>query len=77
MKRQSSANKKKPDEKAAVDEYVSKQAILLRYGISERTLTTWIRKKKIPYLRISPRSFRYRISDVERALKRLQVNEVA
>jgi hypothetical protein len=62
--------------KPVADEYVSKQAILLRYGISERTLTSWIRKKRIPYLRISARSFRYRIADVERALLRHQVNEV-
>jgi hypothetical protein len=59
-----------------LDQYVSKQAVLLKYGISERTLTSWIRTRKIPYLRISAKCFRYRLADVEKALGGFRVKEV-
>lgn len=61
---------------ADLDRYVSKQEVMIRYGISERTLQSWIRTKKIPYLRISAKAFRYRLADVEKALARYRVNEV-
>jgi predicted site-specific integrase-resolvase len=59
-----------------LDQYVSKQVVLLKYGISERTLASWIKNRKIPYLRISSKCFRHRLADVEKALGGFRVKEV-
>jgi predicted site-specific integrase-resolvase len=59
-----------------LDQYVSKQVVLMQYGISERTLASWIKRKKIPYLRLTSKCFRYRLADIEKALARHQVKEV-
>ena len=59
-----------------LDQYVSKQTVLLKYGISERTLSNWRESKKIPYLRLTAKSFRYRLADIEKALERHHVSEV-
>jgi hypothetical protein len=36
--------------------------------ITTRTLATYRAQRRIPFWKINPRNFRYRISDVERAL---------
>jgi hypothetical protein len=61
----------------SIDEYVDKKEVLRRYKISQRTLSDWHKKKIIPYLRISSNLFRYRLIDIDRALIRHQVKEVA
>jgi hypothetical protein len=61
----------------SIDEYVDKKEVLRRYKISQRTPSDWHKKKIIPYLRISSKLFRYRLIDIDRALMRHQVKEVA
>jgi predicted site-specific integrase-resolvase len=58
------------------DEYVTKHVVLAKYKVSERTLSNWIKSKRIPVLRLSERSFRYRISDIDKALEGYRVHEV-
>ena len=45
--------------------------------VSERTIDTWIAKRKVPFIRISPRMIRFNLGDVERALTRYTVKEVS
>ena len=40
--------------------------------VTTRTLATWRMSGLIPYWKINPRSFRYRISTVEKALENLR-----
>jgi excisionase family DNA binding protein len=50
-----------------VENYITKKEVAKRMQISERTVCTLIRDKKIPYLKIN-RSIRFKWSDVEGAI---------
>ena len=43
--------------------------------VTTRTLATWRAEGRIPYWRLTPRAFRYTLSDVERALAKPDVLE--
>jgi excisionase family DNA binding protein len=53
-----------------------KKDIARRYGVSTRTVDTWIQQKKIPFRRFSSRCIRFDLAAVDRALSRFNVNEV-
>jgi excisionase family DNA binding protein len=53
-----------------------KQDIARRYGVSTRTVDTWIQQKKIPFCRLSSRCIRFDLAAVDRALSRFCVKEV-
>jgi len=54
------------------------KADIARYcGVTRRTVDRWIAQRKIPYLKFGYRTVRFRWSDVNRALDRLQVKEVS
>jgi DNA-binding transcriptional MerR regulator len=48
-----------------------------RAKVSPRTVQNWTARKIIPAIRISPRCVRYKWQDVERALAKFTVKEVA
>ena len=54
-----------------------KRDIAKRYAVSLRTVDRWVAEKKIPYLNLDKRTIRFRWPDVERAVNRLAVREVA
>ena len=43
--------------------------------IQPRTVRFWVRNKKLPVLKLSPRCQRFRVADVIRALQRFEVKE--
>jgi excisionase family DNA binding protein len=45
--------------------------------VSQRTVDSWIAKRKVPFIRISPRMIRFKLADVEKALSRYTVKEVS
>jgi DNA-binding transcriptional regulator YiaG len=47
---------------------VNSQQLADYLQVSTRTLAAWRADNKIPYWKINPRNFRYRITDVETAL---------
>jgi hypothetical protein len=46
------------------------------FGVSTRTVDTWVRDHKIPYLKLSPRMLRFDLSAVAKSLDRFVVEEV-
>jgi excisionase family DNA binding protein len=51
---------------------------LARYlNLSPRTIETWTRLRKIPCYKLGIKAVRYRLSDVEKALQKRRVKEVA
>lgn len=54
---------------------VSSFAIAKRYGVTVETVRRWVRERRIPCVRVSRRTVRFRPDEVERALK--QAVEVA
>jgi hypothetical protein len=53
-----------------------KRDIARRYGVSTRTVDTWIQQKKIPFRRLSSRCIRFDLTAVDCALSRFTVKEV-
>jgi Homeodomain-like domain len=53
-----------------------KKDIAQRYGVSVRTVDTWIQQKKIPFCRLSSRCIRFELAAAERALSRFYVREI-
>ena len=51
--------------------------VAAKANVSKRTINNWLRQKKIPYIRISPRCVRFYWPDVQKALDRFTVKEVA
>ncbi|HZS19169.1 MAG TPA: hypothetical protein VFA51_14670 [Candidatus Udaeobacter sp.] len=47
---------------------VTTRQLAAHLQITTRTLATYRAKRLIPFWKINPRNFRYRISDVEKAL---------
>ena len=48
---------------------VSSSIVAERYGVSVQTVRRWVRESRIPYLRASRRVVRFRLDEVDRALK--------
>ncbi len=53
--------------------YMRKDAAAKYLGISIRTLTTWQRKKIVPYIKMSHRICLFRKVDLDRALARYRI----
>jgi len=46
-------------------------------NVHKRSISNWVRQKKIPCIRIPPRCVRYKWRDVEKALAKFTVKEAA
>ena len=57
----------------ATDGLLSKSEVAARLRISPRTLDQWMRKKRVPFLKIG-KTVRFRFSDVLEKLSRFEVN---
>jgi excisionase family DNA binding protein len=54
----------------------NKRDVAREYGVSVRTVDSWIAQKKIPYKKLGSRLIRFDLDEVERALSRYTVNEI-
>jgi excisionase family DNA binding protein len=59
---------RKPDETKA-DELVTPADLARRFGVTIETVRGWVREGRVPYLRPSRRVVRFRLADVERAIR--------
>ena len=57
---------------AAAPDLLNKKQLAQRLGIGLRTVDTWIRKRYVPYIKYG-KLVRFRWSEVERYLERLEV----
>jgi hypothetical protein len=48
-----------PSDSSSSDHFVTKKIIADRYGVSVRTINTWMRRRLIPYLKPSERTVRF------------------
>ena len=48
-----------PSDSSSLDHLVTKKIIADRYGVSVRTITAWMRRRIIPYLKPSERTVRF------------------
>jgi predicted site-specific integrase-resolvase len=69
MPKNSSGSQKYPDG------LVDRATVCEHFDISLRTLTTWVKTKKIPVVRVSSRMLRFRLADCQRAIERLTIKE--
>jgi excisionase family DNA binding protein len=58
----------RPMTKAELAEYL---------GVSPRTVDNYVSGRKIPFIKLGSRLIRFRLADVDRALKRYTVEEVS
>ncbi|PYJ44068.1 MAG: hypothetical protein DME86_01230 [Verrucomicrobia bacterium] len=58
-------------------ELIDTPEVAQRAKVCPRTVQNWASQKLIPVIRVSPRCVRYRWQDVERALAKFTVKEVA
>jgi excisionase family DNA binding protein len=56
---------------------LNKRQLAMALNVSSRTLDTWIARKRIPYRKLGPRMVRFDLDEVERALSRYTVREIA
>jgi len=54
----------------------TKLDVARQYGISLRTVDTWIRQKKIPFFKLGARLVRFDLDAVAKALDRYLIKEV-
>ena len=66
----------RPSRTDAHPRLISKRQLADNLGVSTRTIDTWLARRKIPCLKLSPRLHKFRLEDVERALFRYEVKEV-
>ena len=52
---------------------VTKKVIARAGSVSERQIENWMREKRIPYLKLSPRCVRFDLKAVMAALRRFEV----
>jgi excisionase family DNA binding protein len=77
-----SALKQRANPKATVAAFedspagAKKRDVARRYGVSTRTVDSWVQQKKIPFLRFSSRCIRFDLAAVDRALSRFNVKEL-
>jgi excisionase family DNA binding protein len=61
----------------AIESLPDKHAIAKKYGVTVRTVDRWVEERLIPHIKLGPRCTRFRWADVEKAIERLTVREVA
>jgi excisionase family DNA binding protein len=63
---------------AAADDsgLVPKKVVAQRHSVSCRTIDNWVREKRIPIVRLSPRLVRFNLARVKAALERYEIREV-
>jgi excisionase family DNA binding protein len=54
----------------------TKAEVAREYGVSLRTIDTWIAQRKIPFRKLSPRMVRFDLDRVADALERYTVEEI-
>ena len=59
------------------DGTTNKAGVAIHFGVCRRTVDDWIASRKIPYQRRSSRMLRFNIAEVEKALSKLNVRELA
>jgi hypothetical protein len=62
---------------AAIESLPDKHDLAKRYKVTVRTVDRWTKNRLIPSIRFGPRCTRFKWPDVERAIERLTVKEVA
>jgi excisionase family DNA binding protein len=62
---------------AAVESLPDKHDIARRYKVTVRTVDRWTHDRLIPFIKLGPRCTRFKWADVEKAIERLTVREVA
>lgn len=62
---------------AEVSGLVKKPAVAKAGSVSCRCVDNWIRQKRIPVVRLSPRCVRFHLPSVLAALRRFEVKEVS
>lgn len=68
----------RPDEIVTYpDGTTNRVGIAIHFGVSLRTVDDWVAGRKIPFQRRSARMLRFKVADVQRALDKLNVREVA
>jgi len=55
---------------------LTKREIAAILNVSSRTIDNWIREKRIPFLRLSPRLLRFDLRTIQRALEKYEIKEV-
>jgi hypothetical protein len=55
---------------------VNKKAVAKAASVSCRCVDNWMREKRIPFLKLSPRCVRFEINRVLAALRRFELKEV-
>lgn len=55
--------------------FTDKRGIAKRYGVSERTVSNWVRMRRIPHIKIG-RACRFCIARCDAAFARFEVKEV-
>ena len=59
--------------RASDDPLVKKAVVSKHFLVSDRTVDQWRVRELIPFYQVNARVFRFRISEVERALQRMRV----
>jgi transposase len=65
-----------PAPSSAANELISNRAVAKAANVSLRTVSTWVREKRIPVVRLSPRLNRFHLPSVLAALRKFEVKEV-
>ena len=55
---------------------VGKKVVAKDNSVSCRTIETWVRNKRIPVVKLSPRMVRFNLARVRAALQRYEISEV-
>jgi hypothetical protein len=55
---------------------IRKKELAKELSVSSRTIDNWVRNKRIPVLRFSPRLLRYDLRKIQAALEKYEVTEV-
>jgi hypothetical protein len=56
--------------------YLRKSEAARYLGIAERTLSAWMTRRLVPYVKVSHRVVMFRIADLDRAMERFRVKAV-
>jgi phage terminase Nu1 subunit (DNA packaging protein) len=76
MKNKPNNAQERTNDVALSDKLVDKKFIAKTTSASIRTIENWVKQRKIPIVRISPRCVRFHAPSVVSALRRLEVVEV-
>jgi excisionase family DNA binding protein len=62
--------------KATEQPLVDMPVVCADIGVGERTVSRWVKEKKIPVIRLGHRTLRFRLDDVRRAVARFVTKEI-